>query len=52
MSGLEGAEREDYDECEAGVGRTARTSTTKGTKDHEGNWYSVGLTRGVVPVEY
>jgi hypothetical protein len=51
MPGVEGAEREDYDECKTGVGRAARTSTTKGTKDHEGNRYSVGLTPSWAAVE-
>ena len=40
MSGVEGAEREDYDDGEAGVetasGGKAKASTTKGTKVHEG----------------
>jgi len=54
MSGVEGAECEDYDEREAGVrgfGWSAKASTTKGTKYHEGKRFSVGLTRGFVPVE-
>jgi hypothetical protein len=36
MSGIEGIEREDYDEREAGVGK-ARALTTEGTGDHGGN---------------
>ena len=45
MSGVEGVEREDYDDGEAGVGLPAagfrlpverKASTTKGTKVHEG----------------
>ena len=44
MSGVEGAEREDYDEREAGVGRLPaigfrsrlKAFTTKDTKVHEG----------------
>jgi hypothetical protein len=36
MSGIEGAEREDYDECEAGVVVPASTAKASTTKVHEG----------------
>jgi hypothetical protein len=61
MSGVEGAEREDYDDSEAGVeqasgfrfsasGGKAKASTTKGTKVHEGK-PRAGLTGGFASVE-
>ncbi len=45
MSGVEGAERKDYDECEAGVGELQEHSTAQGAfrlrsgqaAVHEGN---------------
>ena len=49
MSGVEGTEREDHDDGEAGVGQASgivRALTTKDTKDHEGNlarWFDTWL---------
>ncbi len=51
MSGVEGAECEDYDDGEVGVigfgHRTAKASPTKDTKDHEGDlvgWFDTPLS--------
>ena len=39
MSGVEGAERQDYDECEAGVALPAQRKNVnhEGTRVHEGD---------------
>ena len=56
MSGLEGVEREDHDEREAGVGANSfnhgKASTTKDTKVHEEKTgVDDGLTGGFASVE-